>query len=258
MRFNHSSRTVQILLLAFIIIFYSDSVICAPNSKSKFRIINGISINSASVPIVELIVTTADGVFLCSGTMIAPNVVLTASHCVTNKPSQHLVYLEGKRYSVSKVKINPNAKLTAYGLVYDIALLYLKRNPKSTYFPIITSRSIKPGDPLSIFGYGLDNHGYSGRLLGGSMSVNGTDQRWIYASFDGVSSLSNTCSGDSGGPAFGNYINSDGQTRLGLVGVTSGGFNQDCSIGDESYFTNLQGAPTIKFLRKSVPGLIEK
>jgi hypothetical protein len=69
---------------------------------------------------------------------------------------------------------------------------------------------------------------------------------------------SNTCFGDSGGPATLTFTESDGSLHTGLVGVTSGGSSQACEKGELSSFTNLQAQPVISFIRETVPGLREE
>ena len=239
-------------------IFCSDSACqsITPKRNISTRIINGSPVSRSSIPVVEINIRDVDGSFLCSGTMIAQDVVLTARHCVVSRASSHTVILRGRSYPVSKVRIHPLSRNTSSGPVYDAALLFLRRNPKSSFFPLITKRTVRAGDTIYIYGYGIDNYGSTGRLYSGSMTVASTNSRWIISNFDGQGS--NTCQGDSGGPAFGLYTNASGQQALGLVGVTSGGERQDCQAGDVSYFTNLQSTSTRNFLRGAIRGLVTR
>ncbi len=222
------------------------------------RIIDGTAVARTSIPVVQININTSQGQFLCSGTMVAQDVVLTARHCVTNRASDHVVNLKGRRYGVSRVRIHPSAREVSNGsIIYDIALLYLRRNPKSNYFPIITSRSAQPGDSIYIYGYGLDENGDTQRLKAGRMTVARTSSRWVFANFTGDGD-SNTCEGDSGGPAFGSYQDSNGIEYLGLVGATAGGYREDCGVGDESYFTNLQSSTALNFLRRNIRSLARR
>jgi V8-like Glu-specific endopeptidase len=244
------------ITLAFLVNSFSISNVCAESKSKNVRIINGTPTSPNSISVVRISVTEDGESFLCTGTMIAPDVVLTARHCVTSTPSNHIVTLRGRRYGVSRVRIHPLARETQSGLIYDVALLYLRRNPNASYFPIITKRSARSGDTIYIYGYGLDDNGNTGRLLTGSMTIESTNTRWIISEFNGNGS--NTCSGDSGGPAFSIFTDSNGNSGLGLVGVTSGGIREDCQAGDVSYFTNLQSSVTRRFLTSSVTKLRQR
>jgi V8-like Glu-specific endopeptidase len=261
MNFFGFKRLYTFCLVLLLLILTSISSNCfsesANNSrKISTRIINGTPVSRNSIPVVEINVRDDDGNFLCSGTMIAPNVVLTARHCVVSRASSHTVILKGRSYAVSKVRIHPLSRNTSSGPVYDAALLFLRRNPNSSYFPLLTSRTMRSGDTIYIYGYGIDDNGSTGRLYSGSMVVARTNSRWIISNFDGEGS--NTCQGDSGGPAFALYTNSSGRQALGIVGVTSGGEREDCQAGDVSYFTNLQSSSTRSFLRGAIRGLVTR
>ena len=219
------------------------------------RIIEGQPVDKRSISIAEIDIREGGDDFLCSGTMIAPDVVLTASHCVTKRASDHTVILKGRSYGVSKVVVHPLAQETKSGdLIYDIALLFLRRDPKSSYFPILTSRNARAGDSIYIYGYGLDENKDSGVLKTGTMTVTATSRRWVNATYTGNAD-NNTCEGDSGGPAFETFRASNGTMSLGLVAVTAGGVKEDCSVGDNSFFTNLQSKETVDFLRRNVSKL---
>ena len=255
-------KKIIILLLCSVVTLFSDGKVSAQTSSLSFanihpRIINGTTVSRRSIPVPEIIIQQSNGEFLCSGTMIAPNIVLTASHCVTARASDHTVVLYGKNYAVSKV-INTVARTQPNGdILYDIALLVLKTNPRSKYFPIITSRKTVAGDSLYIYGYGVNDTGNTDVLEMGSMVVSSTSSQWVNADYIGNGD-SNTCEGDSGGPAFGKYTTKSGQIAYGLVATTAGGELANCGVGDHSYFINLQSSVVLSFLKRNVPGLVRQ
>ena len=114
--------------------------------------------------------------------------------------------------------------------------------------PILTSKAPKIGDKVSIFGYGATTGGAAvdGKLRAGAMTIGGVDVSKIYAYFD--ASSSNTCSGDSGGPML--LQVGDQQT---IIGTTSYGSSNNCSVGELSGFTNLQAPSTQSFIRSIAP-----
>jgi secreted trypsin-like serine protease len=191
------------------------------------------------------------GAFLCTGTLISPNVVLSAGHCgsVTgaavaspaswppqlidvrigsNKPGQ------GERRPVQSVTLNPNYLLTSG---YDISLLRLSSN--STKAPAKVAGTAEgslwtPGTLETIVGWGATEEGgdLPDTLQKGQVPIT-TDAvcNGAYSDFDPNTMVCagfpqggvDTCQGDSGGPMFGKT--STGVLRV--VGATS--FGEGCA-----------------------------
>lgn len=114
--------------------------------------------------------------------------------------------------------------------------------------PILTSRAPEAGDKASIFGYGATSGGASidGKLRAGAMTLSSVDSNRIFASYD--ASLSNVCSGDSGGP----LLFQVGNQQF-IIGTTSHGNKVDCSVDEISVFMNLQSPAAQSFIRRVAP-----
>ncbi len=118
--------------------------------------------------------------------------------------------------------------------------------------PILTSRSVSPGERGIIAGYGLDNVGGDGVLKAGSMTVARVNKNFIIADFSGMGS--NTCSGDSGGPFL---VQQAGQYVLG--GVTSGGTGDEtCQSAGTIDFANLRNPEAIALILGLVPSVVQR
>ena len=182
--------------------------------------------------------------FLCTGTLIAPNYVLTAGHCgsVTgaavgspagwpaaaidvrigsNKSGQ------GELVPVSQVIVHPNY-LANIG--YDITLLKLSRNSVNAPSKVANDASLWSAGTLEkIVGWGATSEGGStpSTLQEAQVPIT-TDAACsnAYSDFDAQTMVCagypqggvDTCQGDSGGPMFGTAA-----TGLKVVGATSWG-----------------------------------
>jgi trypsin len=220
--------------------------VCAAPS---FAIVGGNDASPGEYPSVARI--TFGNVFLCSGTLIAPNTVLTAGHCgsvtgdavaspIAYPPQLIDVKIgglhdnEGEDVPVSKVTIEPNYLVNSG---YDITLLTLSTN--STKTPTKVSGSSEgalwsPGTLETIAGWGTtqEDGDTPSTLQEGHVPIT-TDSSCAaaYDDFDATTMICagypqggvDTCQGDSGGPLFGQAA--DGGLRV--VGATS--FGEGCA-----------------------------
>lgn len=217
------------------------------------RIIFGTRISSKDSPIVQVRESSGNQSSLCTGTLITPSVVLTAWHCVSPRASLMSVVINGKRLKVKKVIIHPLAKMDEdNGILYnDIALLRLSQRVSIAPLRIVKSRPVQVGDAISILGFGLTEDGTAGSLYRGFTQVDGVTEAFLMTIFQFEES--NSCSGDSGGPAIISFRSADGRTRSGLVGITSTGTNSRCTLGDRTNYINLQTPTVTDFILRNAP-----
>jgi hypothetical protein len=185
------------------------------------------------------------GLALCTGTLIAPNLVLTAQHCVTPTPEGTVqcgeetfrtpvsadslgvspatnALADGRFYAVSEVHVPPSAEDVCGG---DIALLVLDGEFPGVELPPIYPRLDEPvrrGEFYTAVGYGLNlDEGVGTRralegleITCGPLDCPGSEA-FTKTEFVGDRGV---CQGDSGGPA----LDPDGQ----VVGIVSRGTDQ--------------------------------
>ena len=163
----------------------------------------------------------------CTGTLIAPDLVLTAAHCVYSKADRRLLSPEditfqaglthgtaAARRSISQIEAhrgyNPQAAHNGQNIRYDLALLRLAEPiPTHELSPFAVFPGLVPRGPVSVVSYGQGRSEALSRQ--NSCQVLGSSQKVLALDCD-------VTFGSSGAPVF-THINGRGQ----IASVISGG-----------------------------------
>ncbi|WP_424631459.1 S1 family peptidase [Bradyrhizobium sp. SYSU BS000235] len=177
---------------------------------------------------------------VCTGSLIAPHIVLTAGHCITPNTSYRIIdntTQPPRLITVSKVATHPQFNMQtmlAHRATADVALLLLPASvPKKEAAQLGVPRApIAPGSRFTVAGIGVTAAGSDagiGTVRKAALAVTGhpgtLQIRLVDPVTDNKRAGMGACTGDSGAPVF---EDQDGRTMIvGVVSWSTGPGNAD-------------------------------
>jgi S1-C subfamily serine protease len=216
------------------------SLTLALSGTAALAIVGGGEDAGASSRASVMVLSSKGGV--CSAVVLAPDVVLTAAHCVTGADEHRVHFRDG---SGEPVLIVPAAKAVHPGYdakaiekrtrSIDLALVRLPQ-PLPARFESATLADLRPmkGDSISVGGYGLSRDGderTTGTFRAADLSViepYGPSKILLWLQGKGAGA----CQGDSGGPmTAGDKVVAVTSWSAGTKASSCGGITQGILVG---------------------------
>jgi secreted trypsin-like serine protease len=164
-----------------------------------------------------VMIVGSNGTF-CSGTALAPGLVLSAVHCLPRGADYKLVEFGGgapKLKDISRIERHPGYSergMTTYRGTADVALLKLAAPLAGSVRPAALSASdapVKVGDSFTVVGYGVTKPGdprSGGTARAATLVATSRPDTWDVRLVDPAAANKRpgrgACTGDSGGPVF--------------------------------------------------------
>ncbi|HEY5961147.1 MAG TPA: trypsin-like serine protease, partial [Polyangiaceae bacterium] len=162
-------------------------------------IINGNDASDPKFDAIGALLTVGDWDLACSGTLVAPNAVVTAKHCVNEYVAPALANGETIHFAFGAF-LDQLATITGYvsappsrtksGLMLnggrDLAVLYIDAAPEGIVpakLGLFTDEAL--GDQFQIGGYGQDETGFYGWRMSGPATARAIAGQWYNLLFNG-------------------------------------------------------------------------
>jgi len=216
---------------------------CGDIKAAVYPVINGVhqpdpsvaDLSGSQIAAVGAIIINY-GVAMCTATLIAPNVVLTAAHCVDHPGVSSIQFVGGENmwrpdFTFFAWEWHRHPDYSAGWPNNDVAVIRINGDTAAlgvTPIPVSCDTLRLIGKTVQAVGYGDVGSGISGWRWWTTLYVNRETPNYYSLYGDGMTGM---CSGDSGGPAL--YTKDDGEVYV--VGVTSSIDSMEDCLGHTFY-----------------------
>jgi V8-like Glu-specific endopeptidase len=265
-----SLRKNQWIGIMFILALVSGKVGVAapfPHLEDSEEIVGGVKVlieDPIEKSVVALYRVSGNSGTLCSATLIARDMALTAAHCVEDGTDGMMVIFgpnirtdvgTAVRVLGSEVPRSWDAQSQEIKDLGDIAVIHFDGELPDGFVPVRLAPAklaLAAGDTVTLAGYGITRAGSetgAGVLRKAQVKIVDPDFGKTEMIFDQTSGVG-ACHGDSGGPAF---FTRSGKTYL--VGVTNRSYPNDAPDDCKQQVVYVKTAPYLKWIASSEKAL---
>jgi V8-like Glu-specific endopeptidase len=225
------------------------------DQREDLYIFRGAQVTTSEFDNAVAVIDSSNSV-ACSGFAIAPRKIVTSGHCVDD--AEKIVEANVVSLGVPTRGVAGRAKFSAA----DVGLLFLEGDVSTAILdPLADSAEIDAAKDLQVVGFGKDENGSKGRKARADVIIathrcDRPDDMTRYGCMapfelvaDSKQHQSDTCAGDSGGPAF---INDSQSAVRKVAAIVKGGVRgRDCEQG--SIYVRLDGSDIASWLQSASP-----
>lgn len=206
-------------------------------------IVNGAECRpgTSAVVLINLRDRIGNAVGSCSGTIIAPRVVLTGAHCLDEDVALARVWLGSGPEMVAESFVPfPNYR-QGDSSTPDVGIVRMARDLGPAPVPLLTGRDARVGETAVIAGWGRDQASVPSTLRAGTAVLSAVGPLYLETQFSATAS--SICSGDSGGP----ILLSEGNAWS-VGGVISAASVAGCTTGT-NFYVSIRNPAVLSFIR---------
>jgi secreted trypsin-like serine protease len=214
---------------------------------ASIGIVNGAACTADRSAVVLLNVRDSGGSGLgsCSGTIIAPDAILTAAHCLDGGAGIVRVWLgSGAEITAESFQFHPSYSPDSVTAL-DVGIVRMAEDLPRAPIPLLTGRDARVGETAVLVGWGRDQSSVPSTLRAGTATISAV--RSLFLETQHTTNASSICSGDSGGPIM---LQEGGGWAI--AGISSAASVATCNTGT-NFYVNIRNPAVMSYILDLVP-----